>query len=151
MAWVSTTEIQSGRDGEYNVIGIKKFFKVYRVIFDAPVNGPFDALSVPGLPARFSSYVEASGTSADIYALAMDGRSKPEDPENLFVWLVTINFDTSLWERIKRRAFSSGKGEPSNPSDPVDGRSTEIEFGQVRMTRALQVDLNGVAIQNSAK
>lgn len=135
MASGVATEIWRGRRGSLDSKGVREYTRVLRVLTSDPTDGSIVVRQAIGIPRIADPYF--SGNEADSGARCV--RVEPrEDQDHPQVWLVTADYSSDFGGQTDR--------QQPNPLD----RAAEYTWSFAHFTRAVDKDVNGRPITNSA-
>jgi hypothetical protein len=158
MAIVTVREIRNERDSFANFALERKYKRTFRVTVNDTTTGPLTAESAPGIPRRGDRYADPNGLE-DVMSIAMEIHAHPQEDDNPYEWLVTVDYNNDLWRDILRRVQSGGRGNASNPNDPPSpsnsplnpiNRPAEIIYGAIDAVFVQAYDADLAVVQNSA-
>lgn len=153
-------EISAGRNYEDNQTGERRGTRVFRVSYPQATPGPGQAI-IDQIVKRYDRYEEPGGF-IDAACLATTGTAAPEDPENCFNHLVSVQYSTRWWDAADAAQFSGGTGnvgkkpggggsEPSadSPANPL-ARPAHYSWGTITTREVLEYDLDGNLVATAA-
>lgn len=149
MAITSVKEIWNGRTGEVTAKKYQRaYVRTFRILTDSRLDGPVTILASRLLPRLGTLYIEPSGRVD--FGVSLKHKKCKIDQSEPLAWEVSCEYDNEPADPEKSQEQESKDENSDKQADDPNDRFTEVSFSFHQFQKAIQKDLDGKAIANSA-